>query len=590
MMQPGSMFCRSGAVIRHLAILGLLAAVLFPVVHAQDAPLVDSGTTNGRPASAVENLTGIQQSIDIKRSVILELRSKLKNVEDKTEREELEQKINRARSEVNNLEQSFEQILLGGLNLSILTDVPEKRINWQDEIEQISKPLLSTLKKLTEKPRQIDALRRDIERRQGQLKIVAKAIDTIDAYNAQDLPPAAANAIKQLLVDWQQRRDEIQRAEELARYRLDSLSAEDTGWEVSTGEALTNFLYGRGLTLLLAISTALVIGLLVKGLIGLYRRWLSAKRQDKGEPLAPLFLYSYRLLLTVIIVFSILMVFYIRGDVLLITLSVVVLIGVVLSLRQTLPRYTAELRLLLGVGPVREGERCVLDGIPYLVESLSVYTQLRNPELEGVVRLPLHTMNDHVSRPLTEEPWFPCRPDEYVILGNGNLARVLTQTIERVEVMVIDSIVQIRTQDFLEQNVRNLTRDGFGIAATFGIDYQHQAICLDIVPARLRAGIIARFEKAGMKEDIKDLMIEFNSAGASSLDYRIYMILNGRAAKAYYKAQRMVQQACVDTCNLEGWVIPFTQVTVHSAALDNAAQTISDGHSKARDQAPESMP
>jgi hypothetical protein len=27
----------------------------------------------------------------------------------------------------------------------------------------------------------------------------------------------------------------------------------------------------------------------------------------------------------------------------------------------------------------------------------------------------------------------------------------------------------------------------------------------------------------------------------------------------------MVQQACVDTCNNQGWVIPFTQVTVHSA-------------------------
>ena len=60
-------------------------------------------------------------------------------------------------------------------------------------------------------------------------------------------------------------------------------------------------------------------------------------------------------------------------------------------------------------------------------------------------------------------------------------------------------------------------------------------------------------------------MVEFKQAGASSLDYQIYMILKGSAAKAYFKVQRLIQQACVETCNREGWVIPFTQVTVHSA-------------------------
>jgi hypothetical protein len=50
------------------------------------------------------------------------------------------------------------------------------------------------------------------------------------------------------------------------------------------------------------------------------------------------------------------------------------------------------------------------------------------------------------------------------------------------------------------------------------------------------------------------------------------MLLNGRAAYAYYKAQRLVQQACVETCNREGWVIPFTQITVHAATVDTDKQ------------------
>jgi small-conductance mechanosensitive channel len=141
---------------------------------------------------------------------------------------------------------------------------------------------------------------------------------------------------------------------------------------------------------------------------------------------------------------------------------------------------------------------------------------------------------------------------------------VLRQTIELVEVLVRDSKMLIQTKDFLAQSVRNLSREGFGIASTFGIDYQHQAICLDTAPARFREAINARFKQAGMKDDIEDMLVEFKEAGTSSLDYQIYIILNGRAANAYFRAQRMVQQACVDTCNREGWVIPFTQVTLHS--------------------------
>ena len=267
----------------------------------------------------------------------------------------------------------------------------------------------------------------------------------------------------------------------------------------------------------------------------------------------------------ILIVFAILMVFYVRGDVLLLTLALIALAGGALTLRQTLPRYAAEIRLLLGVGPVREDERVILNGVPFKVDSLSIFTVLRNPVLEGFIRMPLHEMNEHISRPATKEPWFPCQPGDHVLLASGSLARVIRQTIELVEVAVVDSIMRIRTRDFIEQNVRNLSREGFGIACTFGIDYQHQAISLNTVPELFKTAITEYFERAGLKDDIKDILVEFNSAGNSSLDYRIYMVLKGTAANAYYRAQRMVQQACVDTCNNQGWVIPFTQVTVHSA-------------------------
>lgn len=551
---------------RDFALLVLLFACMPFHLHAQTIAGQEQGTAIDAPLqSAVENLASIQQSIELKQSAVRDLKKQLKKLEDPSDKQELEQKIERIKTEMKGLQLSFEHIVLGGVAPSILTDQPEEQINWRDEVEKISRPLLSMLKELTAKPRQIDSLRRDIELRQDQLKEIEQALDSIHLFDKQPLAPVAAEAIKQLLTEWEQRREDSQRALELASFKLTTMRDEGVSWQTSVGKAFTEFISGRGLTLLIAIIISVAIWVTAKKLLTIYWRLLYRTPHEFGVTRAPLVLYSYRLATAITIVLAILMVLYIRGDVLLLTLAVIALAGAALSLRQTLPRYAAELRLLFGVGPVREEERLVLDGIPFTVELVGVYSVLRNPALEGVVRLPLRAINELTSRPTGQEPWFPCQPGDYLLLANGSFGRVLRQTIEMVEIAVRDTRVQIPTKDFLTQNVHNLSRDGFGIASTFGIDYQHQAICLDSVPGLLQKAIIARFEQAGLREDIKDILVEFKAAGASSLDYQIYLILDGRAAKAFYRAQRLVQQACVETCNREGWVIPFTQVTVHSS-------------------------
>ncbi len=550
-----------------LALLILLAAVLLPCqtpAQPQENP-VQGVATDARLQTAAENLASIQRSVEAKRNTLRELREQLKSLEDASERQEAERKIERIRNEIAELQQSFEHIALGGINLSILADQPEQPIDWRVEIEEISRPLLSSLKELTAKPRQLDSLRRDIDRQENQLKVIEKALESIRLFSTQDLPPAATDPIRQLLGTWEQRRDDTERALEISRFKRDSLKSEGIAWRASSGEAIKEFFTGRGLTLLLAIAIGTLIWLILKMVLKVYLRWAYRTPRDIGVTRAPLVLYSFRLATAALIIVATLMVFYVRGDVLFLTLALIALAGAALALRQTLPRYAAEIRLLLGVGPVRENERLVLDGIPLLVESLSVYSVLRNPALEGVVRLPLHAMNDFASRPAGEEPWFPCQPGDFLLLENGSLGRVLRQTIELVEIGIQDAVLQVRTRDLLGQNVRNLSREGFGIAGTFGIDYQHQAICLDTVPGRFREAILERFRQAGFGDDIRDILVEFKTAGASSLDYQIYLVLKGSAAKAYFKAQRLVQQACVDTCNREGWVIPFTQITVHTA-------------------------
>jgi len=398
-------------VVRNLLLLTLLIVFAPSPGYAQTIANQEQATgIDAQLQNAIDNLANIQQSIESKRKTIREFREQLKKLQDTSEKQELEQKIERVRNEIINLQFAFEHIALGGVNLSSLTEQPEQQVNWREELEQISRPLISTLKEVTAKPRQIDSLRRDIERQENQLEIIDKALDSIRRFKKQALPAVAADPVNQLLIDWEQRRDDTQRLLDITHFKLNSLITDSVAWHESAREAIKEFLQGRGLTLLLATIIGLAIWLVFKALLGLYWRWLYRTRNDIGVTRAPLVIYTYRLVTAVVIVLAILMVFYVRGDVLLLTLAVIALAGAALGLRQTLPRYAAELRLLLGIGPVREEERLVLDGIPFMVESLGVYSVLRNPALEGVLRLPLHDMNALASRPVAEQPWFPCRP------------------------------------------------------------------------------------------------------------------------------------------------------------------------------------
>jgi len=574
MFRSELIFHTSTATCRSLVLTALLIFCISSQSHAETHTQASTGqeldaTTEAKLQAATGNLTNIQKAIEVKQEQIHELRAKLKKPEDATEKQELELKITRIKNDITSLQVSFEHIALGGINHSILNEQPEKPINWQDEIEQISRPLLSSLKELTARPRQIDSLRRDIERLEAQLKVIDKALESIHFFKTLALPAMAASPVNQLLIDWKQRREDTQRKLEISQFKLDNLATKADNWQTSAGELISGFIQGRGLTLLLAVIVGLLIWLLFTNLLRLYWRWKYQTKRGTDITRAPLLYYGYRFTTATIIIFAVLTVFYVRGDVLLLTLALIALAGAALALRQTLPRYAAEIRLLLGVGPVRENERLILDGIPFKVDSLSVFTILRNPLLDGFVRLPLHVMDGYVSRPSRKETWFPSQPGDFVLLPSGSLARVIRQTIELVEVSVLDSLVQISTKDYIGQNVRNLSRDGFGILCSFGVDYLYQPICLDIVPGKFKQAIIKRLEEAELKDDTNDIMVEFNSAGASSLDYRIYMVLNGKAAKAYYRAQRLVAQACVDTCNQEGWIIPFTQITVHSGDTGN---------------------
>lgn len=204
--------------LQQLSLFFLLILCLPSPARAENGtePLQEA-TIELRLQSTIENLTNIQQAIDTKQNTIGDLRVKQKKLDDNSEKQEIELKIGRIKNEIASLQQSFEHIALGSINRSVLNDQPEQKINWQDEIEQISRPLLSSLKELTAKPRQIDSLRRETERLETQIKVIDKALESIHSLQNTSLPAMMTDPLIQLSIDWQQRREDTQRKLEISR-------------------------------------------------------------------------------------------------------------------------------------------------------------------------------------------------------------------------------------------------------------------------------------------------------------------------------------------------------------------------------------
>ena len=554
--------------IARAVIAGLIAIfLLVPAAFAQtETPqtVTQDSSSEAERTQRIGKLEQIKRVLEDKRNELGQLQNELKSASE-LDRVKIEAQIVALESNIEELTQSFERIAVSGVNLKSLDKAEEPKLDWRNELLQVARPILDSLKEATAKPRQIEELRTAIGLYEQQLQAIDKAIESTGQLERNEMSGAVAEELLALIDSLRERRRDIEQSLEVSRIELKSLEVEDTQMFASAGNILRDFFLGRGLTLLIAVIAGIGVWLFLRSIRLLVNRLAPSKKDKARAAKFRLLLYSYRLGSIVLVVMAVLSVFYIRGDLLLLSLAMIALAMLALGAWRVLPGYIQEARLLLNAGAAREGERVTYNGLPFRIDSLNLYTKLRNPELEGSIRIPLSALSQLISRPCEEEPWYPCSTGDYLLLPNGDFAQVIQQTVEVVSVRVIDSIVQYSSADFLHLNARNLTREGFGVIGVFGIDYQHQGISLDSVPGRFESGLNEAFERAGLADDLKSLLVDFKEAGTNSLDYLIYASMAGSSAASYFAIQRLIQKTCVDICNQEGWGIPFTQVTIHQA-------------------------
>ena len=281
----------------------------------------------------------------------------------------------------------------------------------------------------------------------------------------------------------------------------------------------------------------------------------------------------YRVFVVGAAVLVTLAVFNARNDWVLLGGGALLLFALAWTLVKSLPETVEQIRTLLNMGSVQEGERLQFDGLPWRVAKLDFHTVLENPALEGGdLMLRVRDLAGHYSRPIApSEGWFPTAKDDWVLLDDDKIAQVVVQTPGYVTLRKLGGAkMMVPSSSFVDAPPVNLSH-GFRVEIEFGLDYGLQARATNEVVDTMRTWLEERLPQQLPEDALRNLEVEFFAAGASSLDYEIEVDLAGSAASEYEEVGRIVSRLIVDCCTQHGWGIPFPQLQVHGVPSSPAS-------------------
>ncbi|MBB5349988.1 PAS domain-containing protein [Haloferula luteola] len=483
------------------------------------------------------------------------------------EKTEIEREITEKRARIREIRANIRS-LASGVPEDSWAREPSAPRTLNEEFQDVLSPILEQLRSATSGPREISELREDITNWETRLTLAQRALERMTGYPPDEqLGPEMATQLEEVRKLWETRRTEAKGELEALQARLAERENDNEGFVESLSRGVSGFWRGKGLNLLLSILAFLGVFLIGRRLHALLRRHSPLHKRENVPVYARLLDLLAGLLIGLFATFASLLVLYFRGDWLLLSIATIVIAATVIASRNSILPYAEQIRTILNLGSVREGERIFIDGIPWKVETLGFYCGFRNPQLgDFVLRLPIREVIGLRSRPLQrKEPWFPCSEDDWVLLSDGVFGKILTLTPECVVLLQLGgSRRQYAIPDFLALAPENLSK-GYRISTSFGIDYNHQAIATTEVPEILVRGIHRALVASVERENVKSVKVEFRSAGASSLDYAILADFSGEVARSRNILERVIQRTCVELCNEHGWGIPFTQITLHQA-------------------------
>ena len=545
----------------HLAFSFLLILALFTFV-----PAPSFSEEISENLQLQRHLVLITKKTIVFENEIVALRTKSETIENL-------QKIIDLQTEIDQLNLIFDSM---ATNLSLEDSSLKKKEKspWAKQLEEITLPLLQAIRDLTEKPRKVDSLKKHITDLENILLLHIEASHNLEKLKIakteieNSSKPEEKLYITRLALLENKYDPELTKLNlQEARKNLEQILSSDESLLDSAKNQVKDFFKNRGKNLL--VTFAAFFGLW--WLLNRFRKWIL--RFNLFSQLSPsfgkLFSAAYNIFILIICLLVGMACLYFFNDWLLISLLVMALILVAWTSRQYIPIFLQEIKLIVNLGTVREGERLIWNGVPWLIKDIGLNATLVNQNLEGgEIRLPVKDLIDKHSRPIVEgEPWFPTKTKDWVILKDGSYGWIKHQTLEQVVLILKGgSLKYYSTADFLNQSPLNISA-GFRYCIEFGLDYEVQNRICDEIPTLFENGlrnILSKFFE-GLSPDFRFLEVRFDNPGPSALNLMVIIHADGKCADRHEENRREIQTALVQISNENNLKIPFSQLTINMA-------------------------
>jgi len=557
----------------------IFAGAFSLALHAESNAANKTPPAKAAPAETVielqpdvqEQLRQTADNIERQQWQLNQLKQKRNELTDGRVNPDLDKTIDAAQKQLDDQRQRFIELATSDYDLLHNDEPLQLDVNLQQEMLQVIYPLVREMKQLSERPRAIEKLSAQIAFYRQRNDALDKGLIHLREVIAQTSDHKLLPALRKLEDDASRAQTDIQqKLESLQRRQQDLLEDSPPLWS-SLGGAMRDFATGMGWHLLLGLALAIATYLFVQLLTPIPLSILEKRRLESFTFIERSVRFFSRVIGALGAAIVLLMVLYSQGEWVLLGVAVIIYIGLFFGLKNVLPNYLTEIRTVLNLGSVRQGERLIYNGLPWRIADLDFYTLLHNPALSGVMRVPLTQISKLSSRPFhKDEPWFPTNIGDTVIMSDGIQGRVERQTTESVQINCGESLVTYRIEKFLDARPQNIST-GFAVSTIFSIDYRHQHEALTVVERQFKETLAALLAQQDFSASCLHLDVEFKSAGTSSLDFRIVGLFRGDAAEQHGRIQRWMQRAALECANTHDWNIPYQQITVHThpAATEN---------------------
>ncbi len=499
-----------------------------------------------------------------------DLSNSVKNSLSDTELNDLKAQIAKTEEKLKETSLNIENIA-ANTDLALLRNNKEEPFNLQKELLSLLEPAMKEMKSATSDVRLKAELRERIEFFKAREPIAREALKNISELNRANSNPKIKQALIKMNRNWSKQLVFIQSELQAKELQLEKILSQENSLESQSESIFKNFFQRRGWTLIQALLAVIGVIIISRIILKIITSTVKGYRAEhRGVQLRVIDLL-HRVITFLFAIIAPMVVFYIEEDWVLFSLGVLLFFSLAWTLRHAIPRYWTQLEIFLNVGPVREGERLELDGIPWRVKHINMYSILENPTAGFTQRIDINDLVSLRSRPVeSDEPWFPCKKGDWVILKDGVRGKIIGLSMELVQIIQRGGALSTyQMSDFLAQSPKNLSKS-FRIKETIGIGYQHQKESTVEIVQILEAGINQRAIDEGYKDSVQSIKVEFEAAADSSLNLVVIADFKGDVADIYNRLRRSIQRWSVDICTENDWSIPYPQLELHAEKLFRA--------------------